>query len=58
MIYKNCKTCENAIFDPVWGQYKCKRLAHSIDDTERYNDCDYWVENPNQEPTITKRWTK
>lgn len=19
----NCKTCEHAIFDPVWGEYKC-----------------------------------
>lgn len=20
----NCKNCENAVFDPLWGEYKCK----------------------------------
>lgn len=21
---QNCTTCANAVFDPLWGEYKCK----------------------------------
>lgn len=21
---ENCKNCEHAVFDPLWGEYKCK----------------------------------
>ena len=30
----NCTTCENAIFDALWGEYKCsvyKRVSYSAD---------------------------
>lgn len=23
-MIQNCTTCENAIFDELWGEYKCK----------------------------------
>ena len=24
---KTCSSCSNAIFDPLWGEYKCKKLG-------------------------------
>lgn len=21
---ENCKNCEHSVFDPLWGEYKCK----------------------------------
>ena len=51
-----CRTCKNSIFDPVWGEYKCKRLGHTIYNPEVHADCEFYDENPNSEPTITKRW--
>ena len=56
MAIKKCRTCKNAIFDDVWGQYKCKRLAHNIDDADRYTTCKYYDQNPDAEPVVTKRW--
>ena len=26
----NCITCEHAIFDAVWGEYKCDVNAHRV----------------------------
>lgn len=25
-----CKTCEHAVFDPLWGEYKCTVKEHYI----------------------------
>lgn len=36
---KNCETCANAIFDEVWGEYKCIVLGHVIDDLDEIVDC-------------------
>lgn len=36
---KNCKTCSNAIFDPHWGEYKCKILQHRIYKPEEVLNC-------------------
>lgn len=27
---ENCKNCEHAVFDDVWGEYKCKATNHRI----------------------------
>lgn len=26
----NCTNCEHAVFDHVWGEYKCKKFEHRI----------------------------
>lgn len=31
-----CKTCEHAVFDPLWGEYKCTVKEHYI-----YGDVDH-----------------
>ena len=35
----DCKNCANAIFDEVWGEYKCKKFEHRIRDVDKYVDC-------------------
>lgn len=37
----NCKNCKHAIFDPVWGEYKCSVLHIRVYDTER-EDCTHY----------------
>ena len=27
---ENCKTCEHAVFDELWGEYKCKKRETRI----------------------------
>ena len=36
----SCKNCANAIFDDVWGEYKCRVYEHRIRDVDRYLDCE------------------
>ena len=36
---KNCKTCANAIFDKLWGEYKCKIFQHRIYSPDSISDC-------------------
>lgn len=36
---KNCKTCENRVFDEERGKYICKKYDHPIRDVYKYNDC-------------------
>jgi len=26
----NCVDCEHSVFDPVWGEYKCKKFERRI----------------------------
>ena len=35
----NCETCNNAIFDHVWGEYKCKVTQHRIYEPMENIDC-------------------
>lgn len=53
---KKCIMCENAKFDRGCGQYKCKRLTHTISDPDQHLECRYWAENPNAKLHLTKRW--
>ena len=32
---KNCKNCTHAIFDEVFGEYKCKKLEIHIYDVDK-----------------------
>ena len=36
---ENCKTCEHAIFDEIWGDYKCKKYEIIVHPDERL-DCE------------------
>ena len=45
-----CETCENSIFDPVWGEHKCKIKGHRIYWPDDVVDCpDYKKKKPNEE---------
>lgn len=35
----NCQNCTYAIFDEVWGEYKCAAYEHTIYDLDSYSDC-------------------
>ena len=35
-----CKTCENALFDGLWGDYKCKKTGYYVYG-DYPNDCEY-----------------
>lgn len=37
-----CSTCENAIFDMLWGEYKCTVRQHMIFHPELYKDCEHY----------------
>lgn len=34
-----CKTCANAIFDELWGEYKCSIKGRRIYEPENETDC-------------------
>ena len=41
---RNCTNCGNAIFDEVWGGYKCHVHTRSCTVGEVENGCSYWSE--------------
>lgn len=36
---RHCYQCANAIFDEVWGEYKCKVLKRRIRNPEEHTGC-------------------
>ena len=36
----NCTNCANAIFDEVWGEYKCAISQHRIYDVDAHANCE------------------
>lgn len=34
-----CPDCENAVFDDLWGEYKCKARKIRISDPNKYTNC-------------------
>ena len=34
-----CVEWEHAIFDEVWGEYKCRKKKHKIHKPDEYTDC-------------------
>lgn len=34
-----CVDCEHAIFDELWGEYKCKIKKRRVEDPNEYTDC-------------------
>ena len=41
-ITKGCSTCEHSVFDPIWGEWKCKVLHHRIYHPIDTVDCIYY----------------
>lgn len=39
---KACRTCEYAIFDEVWGEYKCKKKERRIYETTSLQECEFY----------------
>lgn len=35
----NCRDCKHAIFDDVWGEYKCAEHEQVIYDLDEYSGC-------------------
>lgn len=40
----NCKTCKHAIFDPLWGDYKCSEKQRCVTVFELHKGCKEYVE--------------
>lgn len=40
----DCRNCDNAIFDEVFGERKCKVYEHRIYDIDKYVDCEHHKE--------------
>ena len=39
---KACKECKHAIFDEIWGEYKCEILKHKIYHPIAVDECLYF----------------
>ena len=49
---QSCMNCTHAIFDPLWGEYKCsKKERYCTDDEMWYNDCEMYNEG---KPSVSK----
>ena len=42
MNEKNCKTCEHARFDEIWGEYKCVKMEKTITSVKDRNNCVFY----------------
>ena len=38
-MFKDCRTCKNAIYDPDYDMKKCQCYNHAIKDVDKYIDC-------------------
>jgi len=41
----DCSKCKNAVFDEVWGEYKCKAHGIRIYDISKILSCDEYIES-------------
>lgn len=41
-VDQGCSTCEHSVFDPIWGEWKCKVLHHRIYHPIDTVDCIYY----------------
>lgn len=42
-VVRNCKFCRHAVFDRIWGEYKCKLYQRTVYDADEITDCDDWL---------------
>ena len=46
-----CTTCKKAVFDPLWGEYKCSVYQHTIYLPDKVEECPEYKQG---EPKETK----
>lgn len=39
---QTCETCGNAIFDSIWGQYKCGKRKRTVNIVMDADECKYY----------------
>lgn len=44
----NCKNCSNAIFNQLWGEYRCDANDRTCTRSELTEGCPYWKEKTNE----------
>lgn len=54
-VEEQCKTCINAVYDPVWGEHKCTSLQNVIYKPDDVSGCIYYKKG---EPAISKKFTE
>lgn len=52
-----CTACENAIFDPVWGEYKCSKKQRNVK-PELDADCPDYKEGKPKESKVVETLPK
>lgn len=50
----NCGNCTYAVFDDVWGEYKCAALEHVIYDIDAYTNCKLYEKGEPKESKETR----
>lgn len=49
----NCSTCKHALFNPVWGEYKCSKTGLVVYDISTNENCkDYEKGEPGMSKDI------
>ena len=49
---QSCMNCTYAVFDPLWGEFKCSEKGrYCTEDEMHHNNCDMYNEG---KPTMTK----
>lgn len=43
---ENCKTCKHSVFDPTWGEYKCKSRGTRIYILLNSSECPEYKKDP------------
>lgn len=47
-----CSTCEHSVFDPLWGEWKCKVLQHRIYHPVATDDCIYYEKSTTEKVIV------
>lgn len=51
----NCRQCEHCLFDPLWGEFKCKERATILYILLHADECKDFKESKTKELKIAKR---
>lgn len=50
----NCKDCIHSVFDPLWGEYKCKHHQRRVYILLSKDECPNYKKDPNPEKKYDK----
>ena len=53
----HCKTCKNAIFDPLWGDFKCE-IHKVIIHPDQKLDCEHYKEGTPKKSKGDTSWKR